>query len=106
MKCLWGSFLKSNVFAILIIVTSYTTGFSQGRWEYFGKVEALLDPVTFCLFADSDGNVWFGHEFGITKYDGLTYTKIPSEEILNSAYISSIDEIWMEIYGLDHRMEP
>ena len=74
MKQRYSTPLRLIFSAFFLFFISHISVLGQGRWENYSREEALLDPATLCLFGDSNGNVWFGHENGVTKYDGETYT--------------------------------
>jgi len=92
MKLSQSKLLISIVSSFILFQLLPISVFSQGRWENYSREVALLNPSTLCSFSDSDGTVWFGHENGVTKYDGQNYTQITSSEMLESSIFFSINE--------------
>ena len=92
--------MNRNISTLFQVITVFlfmlsgmsSTIMSQGRWENYVKEPALLSATTNCLFCDAAGNVWFGHENGVTVYDGLSFNRITSAGMMDSPDIKSIDQ--------------
>jgi ligand-binding sensor domain-containing protein len=57
----------------------------KGTWKYFTKKNGLADNYVTTIFEDKNGTLWFGHSgYGISRYDGKTFTTITTANGLSS----------------------
>jgi len=65
--------------------------------------DGLSHSVVYSTFQDSKGFIWFATDFGLTKFDGITYTNYTKQDGLPSNFITSITEtdnntLWIATY--------
>ena len=64
--------------------------FPDGALEYFSIKEGFGGVAVRGIVEDAQGNVWFGTEGGLTKYDGRSFTNFTEEDGLASNDVWSI----------------
>jgi ligand-binding sensor domain-containing protein len=74
------------------------------KWEYFTKSDGLPENFVWSLLEDSQGRIWIGTlNEGIAMYDGTTFTKYNTGNVLHNNSILCIYEdrdglIWFGTY--------
>lgn len=65
----------------------------EGVYRYDGKLftnftekDGLTNNTVFAVLEDKKGNLWFGTDSGLCRYDGITFTSIPITENNGSNY--------------------
>jgi ligand-binding sensor domain-containing protein len=80
------------------VLTTYTTA------------DGLISNVANCVSVDSEDNVWFGTQAGISKFDGTTWTNIDQstdpdlvDNVIKAIFIDSEGGIWAGTdFGISH----
>lgn len=66
--------------------------------HHYGPEEGLSSDFVYCSVEDSLGNLWFGSTYGLTRYDGETFYRVPSDKLPNrrilSAFRDDNDDLW------------
>ena len=68
------------------------TGMRQGLWQTFNLQDGLPSPNVVALLQDRRGDLWFGTEAGITRFDGSTFTTFTTADGLVDNFVQSIAE--------------
>ena len=62
------------------------------NFSSFGKLQGLKGSVIRCLLRDKSGNLWFGTDGGVSKYDGKSFTHFTEKEGLSNNVVWSMLE--------------
>ncbi|MBN4072970.1 LytTR family transcriptional regulator DNA-binding domain-containing protein [Crocinitomix catalasitica] len=82
---------------------------SNEKLEQYNSPPDLSSPIVYSIAEDDLGNIWFGTDWGLTVYDGISFDRRPSklDSIRPSRFIVydllkvQNDEIWMATdYGV------
>jgi|GEM_PF-6185589 len=73
----------------MLIVTSPDPLRQDWRWTAYDRRSGLAGKI-YTMCEDRDGNIWFGTNRGVQKYDGLTWTTYTTKEGLTHNYVSHI----------------
>ena len=99
--------MKYLIFIITFLLSSFA--FTQTQWVVFDSINAPLQTnLIKGIKTDSYGNVWFGTNNGLYKYDGLFWknyntnnSQIPYNQI-NNFFLDRNDNIWFPISELPY----
>ena len=93
----------------LIYTLPFIWSMALGQTHYYkplnlGIKDGLPSETIRYIFKDSKGNVWYGTDVGVTKYNGEKLTQYSSRDGLAGDKVWSIDEdqqgnIWFGCYG-------
>lgn len=56
------------------------SGFRQGVSQTWSVADGVLDPQIFDIHQDQKGNLWLGLNGGVSKYDGVFFTRFTTED--------------------------
>ncbi|MDB5284870.1 MAG: adenylate/guanylate cyclase [Bacteroidota bacterium] len=62
------------------------------NFSSFGKLQGLKGSAVRCQLRDRSGNLWFGTDGGVSKYDGKSFTHFTEKEGLSNNVVWSILE--------------
>jgi len=62
------------------------------KFSQFTKANGLGSNGVFCIYEDKAGNIWFGTEDGVSKYDGKLFTRITTKDGLCQKGVLCISE--------------
>lgn len=68
------------------------TGMRQGVWQTFSAQDGLPSANILSQLQDRHGNLWFGTEAGVTRFDGLAFTTFTTADGLVDNNVQSIAE--------------
>jgi signal transduction histidine kinase/ligand-binding sensor domain-containing protein len=63
-----------------------------GKVEVFNQQDGLIDNHVRRIFEDSGGNLWFGTYYGLSKFDGVSFSNFGSEHGFNECVFLDIRE--------------
>ena len=69
---------------------SVPVGHGQACWRTYGGTDGLADNWVWSVCQDREGNMWFGTEAGVNRYDGQTFTKFTTDDGLAHNAVLSI----------------
>ncbi len=91
--------------------TSLSTGVST--LTYFSTPDGFYNQTVYAINEDNDGNMWFGTDQGVYKYDGKTFKNYNQKDGLNHVDITRkgilVDKsrnIWVGTHGGVYRYDP
>lgn len=91
--------------------TSLST--SVSTLTYFSTPEGFYNQTVYAINEDKDGNMWFGTDQGVYKYDGKTFKNYNQKDGLNHVDITRkgilVDKsgnIWVGTHGGVYRYDP
>ncbi|MCD6506139.1 response regulator [Candidatus Poribacteria bacterium] len=64
--------------------------FKKGTWRSYTYLDGLASNKVYAIQSDRMGNLWFGTENGISRYDGRKFVNFTREDGLRSNWITSI----------------
>ena len=67
-------------------------GFRQGLWQSFTVHDGLPPGRINSIVQDREGNVWFGTNRGLCRYDGAQFVTFTTEDGLADSFVQSIGE--------------
>jgi len=77
---------------VVIAKDPYTKDQNPQNFSSFSKLQGLKHSNIRCMLQDKSGNIWFGTDGGISKYDGKSFTHYTDKEGLPSNAVWSILE--------------
>ena len=94
---------------ILIYILPFIWSIGLSQKSYYkplniGVKDGLVSETIRYIFKDSKGNIWYGTDVGVVKYNGNTLTQYSSRDGMSGDRVWSIDEdksgnIWFACYG-------
>lgn len=92
---------------------STSLGTSVSTLTYFSNPEGFYNQTVYAINEDKDGNMWFGTDQGVYKYDGKTFKNYNQKDGLAQLDITRkgilVDEsgnIWVGTHGGVYRYDP
>ena len=75
-----------------------------GSWIHYGIGDGLPSPNVHCMASDDQGFLWFGTNWGLTRYDGESFRNYGPDEGLGDRHVEAIhaDEegiLWLGTAG-------
>ena len=72
------------------------------EWQNYTSTNGLAGNQVNAITADSEGNLWFGTDNGVSKYDGTNFTNYRTPDLINN-YVTSIVEFepGVMVFGTD-----
>ena len=64
----------------LWVVTTFSHGQSNAKFDHLTTDDGLLDMFNFAIFQDRDGFIWIGGKAGLQRYDGYSFTNYTYSE--------------------------
>ncbi len=85
---------------LLIALLSSHYIFGQTGWTHFTKEDGLASNWVLTCMEDRQGNMWFGTDNGLNKFDGTVFKTFTKKEGLPGGFVKNIYEdkdgnIWM-----------
>ncbi|MEI7980940.1 MAG: two-component regulator propeller domain-containing protein [Bacteroidota bacterium] len=77
---------------VVIAKDPYVKEINPQNFSSFGKLQGLKHGNINCMLQDKKGNIWFGTDGGVSKYDGKWFIHYTEKEGLGDNYIRSILE--------------
>lgn len=79
-------------------------GRGQGVWRTFGIPDGIPNPTVRDMVEDRAGDLWFGTEEGVSRYDGRVFTMYTAADGLASDFVSCVVEdragdLWFGHWG-------
>ncbi len=65
-------------------------GRGKGHWQTYDETDGLAFRSILSMLQDRDGNLWFGTNRGVSRYEGQTWTTFTTEDGLGHNYVPSI----------------
>ena len=75
---------------VIMAKEAYTKEQNPENFSFFGKSHGLKSNAITCLLEDNSGNLWFGTQAGVSKYDGKNFTHFTQKEGLVSNAVTSM----------------
>jgi ligand-binding sensor domain-containing protein len=60
------------IFLMFLLLGSVWAMAACAEWHVFGKKDDLANGNVRTVYEDSSGNLWFGTEGGVSRYDGMS----------------------------------
>ncbi len=64
--------------------------FKQGRWQNFSHVQGLASDNVQSSYQAADGAMWFGTDFGVSRFDGRDFFTLTHQEGLPEGRVNAI----------------
>ncbi len=64
--------------------------FKKGTWRNYTYLDGLASNKVYAIQSDRMGNLWFGTENGISRYDGRNFVNFTKKDGLTSNWVTSI----------------
>ena len=89
---------------VVIAKDAYVKDQNPEGFSSFTKLQGLKHDAIRCMLQDKSGNLWFGTDGGVSKYDGKSFTHFTEKEGLSNNSVRSILEdksgnLWFGTYG-------
>ena len=68
------------------------TGIRQGLWQNFSIADGLVGTFIYVIHQDRRGQLWFGTEKGVIRYDGSTFVNFTTADGLTDNRVRAIVE--------------
>jgi ligand-binding sensor domain-containing protein/serine phosphatase RsbU (regulator of sigma subunit) len=75
---------------VVLAKDAYSKDLNPQNFSSFGKMQGLKHSFVSCLFQDISGNLWFGTDEGLSKFDGKYFTNYTVKEGLSNNMINDI----------------
>ena len=85
-----------------------TAWLSSTVWTYYSIQEANLGNAVLSIGEDSNGNLYFAHSNGVTRFDGATWStfEIPgNSNLINEIFYDSKGFTWFTTYDAFYRYD-
>lgn len=87
-----------------LLVEGIAAGKGRGYWRTYDAADGLAENFVGTVCRDGEGNIWFGTESGVSRYDGESFTTFTTQDGLahNSVYGIFPDRegcIWFSTMG-------
>ena len=69
---------------VVIAKDAYIKDQNPQNFSSFSKLQGLKHNVIRCMLQDQSGNLWFGTDGGLSKYDGKSFTNFTEKEGLSN----------------------
>ena len=90
-----------SLFGVLLI--AYSTNAQRSIFTNFSLDEGLVQSSVLSVFQDSNANIWFGTQGGLSKYNGRTFKTYDTRHGLADNHISSILQDSKKRFWFGHR---
>ena len=77
---------------VVIAKDAYVKDQNPEGFSSFTKLQGLKHDAIRCMLQDKSGNLWFGTDGGVSKYDGKSFTHFTEKEGLSNNSVRSILE--------------
>jgi ligand-binding sensor domain-containing protein/signal transduction histidine kinase/CheY-like chemotaxis protein len=67
-------------------------GPGRGHWKTFSVADGLVSHTVYAILQDREGNIWFGTEGGVSRYDGRSFTSFTEKDGLAHHWVNAIVE--------------
>ena len=67
-----------------------SAGKGKGHWRTYDATDGLSGGDTWAILEDRDGVLWFGFPYGVSRYDGKTFTTFTARDGLVGHHVTSI----------------
>jgi signal transduction histidine kinase/ligand-binding sensor domain-containing protein len=84
--------VKSGIPRMVIAREPYLRDKNPYNFRSYGKLQGLMHGIVRCLLQDNKGNLWFGTNAGVSKFDGKSFTHYAEEQGLANNNVLSILE--------------
>ncbi len=79
-------------------------GHGRGHWRTYDRVDGLADNWVRSGYQDREGNLWFGTESGVSRYDGHHWTTFTAKDGLGDNRVQAIlqdreGHLWFGTWG-------
>ncbi len=64
--------------------------FKKGTWRTYHALDGLVDNSILTIHAGSDGEMWFGTQAGVSRYDGKEFVNLNSKDGLAGNWVFAI----------------
>ena len=89
-----------NIYTLLFILAAYMT--QAQTFTNYTTDDGLVNNAVNCLWVDSNDNIWFGTQEGISHFDGTTWTNydvVSHPDLVNNSifaiFADSDDNLWV-----------
>jgi signal transduction histidine kinase/ligand-binding sensor domain-containing protein/CheY-like chemotaxis protein len=86
-----------------VLLTAYSANAQRSIFTNFSLDEGLVQSSVLSIFQDSNANIWFGTQGGLSKYNGRTFKTYDTRHGLADNHISSILQDSKKRYWFGHR---
>ena len=67
-------------------------GRGKGHWQTYNVTDGLISNTVYAIHQDRNGDLWFGTEGGICRYDGRRFTSFPKTGGPMDSWVQTIAE--------------
>jgi len=89
-----------NIFTLLLILSVYIV--QAQTFTNYTTADGLINNSVNCLWVDSNDNLWFGTQEGISHFDGTTWTNYDEvshpdlvSNTITAIFVDSDDNLWV-----------
>ena len=87
-----GSTVQVELSALVPSGERVPAGPGKGYWQTLGVVDGLVNQTVRALLQDRQGNLWFGVEGGVSRYDGRQFTSFTERDGLAGGWVLALAE--------------